>query len=137
MLFSYFLKGRTFLFILISNLRCVGLKIITSLVTVQEHAVIDKRYLAITTALRISPKFVSSENNSFLNVRKRFYFNEEILEPKWKNPRNRIVPKNPQKWTGSLHVNGALRRTCLEQLADFLITEHFSPVLKLNTEDQR
>jgi hypothetical protein len=76
MLFSHFLKGRTFLFILISNPRCVGVKIIASLVTVQEHAVIDKSYLAITTALRISPKFVSlkglSHEIDFKNFDKKF-----------------------------------------------------------------
>ncbi len=58
MLLSYFSKGRTFLFNFISNPKCVSLKIITSLVTEEEHTVIaiTDRYQAITKALRFRNK---------------------------------------------------------------------------------
>ncbi len=56
MMLSYFSKGRTFLFNFISNPKCVSLKIITSLVTVEEHTANTDRYLAITKALRFRNK---------------------------------------------------------------------------------
>ncbi len=75
----------------------------------------------------LSPKFVSlrPENNSYLNVRKRFNCNTENPWDKVKkNLRNGIMAKNPQNITGSLQVNGALRLRSVVYLHKVLQTLH-------------
>jgi hypothetical protein len=51
---------------------------------------------------------LSPENNSFLNVRNRFFFNQEkSLRQYEKICETSYWPKNPQKRAGSLQVTGA------------------------------